>query len=1425
VQSKKAGRWVVNAAKKVGNAIAKVAKKVGRWFSSWGRRRRAISQRDEHFDIHIRKRRFISKWICEGLVGGGCRGISHLCYGACKVVDHIGQGLCNVVDIAVGALKLAEAVTGWINSAIQFLMQMFLVHSIKFELGLGEKYNGFMVGAEVDLTLFGKRFYFGFRFDLKNPFRSITSAKDSGMTRYKKGVKQKRTATTYDPYDKPNPFGDFDLSDTFGIESLQTAGEIRVGSCITALTTRDKAQLVLVGCNSTDERQQWTYTLKGALINLYSKKCLVMPNKAGSTLYQNDCEKDTNLQATECDVVTRTLKLRRSNLCVTSAKTSPHGPGSIAHLGSLKCIHLASSQNLVLRTGCNRVDTEFEIDSAKHLMFKARKLCARAKGAAVAGAKIQLVPQSMGCHEFGFTKYGSLQHITSGLCVQTPKKEMKPNDYTELVLGTRCEFTKDRPSGSLPDAQMVFTFVPKDNTLQMKECADFYDSVMEQRFAVMDEELHSVCSKFAVDIALHKDATQSSVNHNGFPNRAVDGDFDNFWDKGSCTQTKEQMDPWWRVDLGGEYVVTDVTVINRGDRHGERLKNFMVHIGNNMNVRRNPVCHDIVRQAQEGEAVRLTCDPPIPGKYVGVQIYGKGILTMCEVIVASRFGVLADWCLIENGGCEQLCHNHCNQKTTCSCLPGYTLAYDRKTCIDINECLINNGGCRRDKNANCINYAGGHFCSCSKGFILKDDSLTECTDMNECGYGNGGCQQLCNNTHGGYLCDCRKGFERKPNDLYGCQNIDECLVKNGGCSHNCHDFDGGRFCSCRPGHRLMEDGKTCEELYCSVLETPRWGLINPATCTKKYENIPIGTVCTTDCSKGYEKTSTANKLTCKIDGTWDRASVGCYPVKCPIISRPANGGVVPARCHDDARGYNEFGQRCVTYCKHGYKLRGPSTKHCQADKKWSNSDDTVKCVKIISPPYLNCPIDVIADLPPTQSWMTLGSLWKGPQTNIEASKVKMRPETVGPNYKFRPGRHLISYTATDDSYKTVFCSFFVEIKDTTPPQMINCPANISKTSSNDMDVIHWNEPTFTDNVGVHMVTKPLRKPGSTWYSGESIRLQYVASDLAGNDRICSFQVSFKSISCPLLTSTATTKIDMYSPRSSYGASCVDSEKTFFGNLGYNGVYAFCRGGDYYVDDQINIGITFPECVKYKQSTAGEECEIGSQKFSIEDYWVGGIFDYYCSQCRTGTYYETTSKTCVGCEIGYYQDEQGQSSCEMCPIGSSTEAVGSSSSKQCLASCAPGSYSESGLNKQNQPCQLCPKGTYSSFNGTKVCKSCAGGTTTRQPGATNPDACYVPVKITHTNPFTETTSYEQATIELVCIFEGHPQPTAVWTKLNGNLPKNHHIELLYGLDMDVIGTSLTMKKVEVADSGKYKCSVDNGHGTDERSIQVTVLRKY
>ena len=85
------------------------------------------------------------------------------------------------------------------------------------------------------------------------------------------------------------------------------------------------------------------------------------------------------------------------------------------------------------------------------------------------------------------------------------------------------------------------------------------------------------------------------------------------------------------------FLFADVQIINRFDYY-ERLKNFEVRIGVNTNNALNPTCSDRVTSVGQGAALSLSCDPPIPGRYVSVQMFGEGILTMCEVMVYSRVG-------------------------------------------------------------------------------------------------------------------------------------------------------------------------------------------------------------------------------------------------------------------------------------------------------------------------------------------------------------------------------------------------------------------------------------------------------------------------------------------------------------------------------------------------------------------------------------------------------------------------------------------------------------------------------------------------------------------------------------------------------------------------------------------------------------------
>jgi hypothetical protein len=57
-------------------------------------------------------------------------------------------------------------------------------------------------------------------------------------------------------------------------------------------------------------------------------------------------------------------------------------------------------------------------------------------------------------------------------------------------------------------------------------------------------------------------AKQSSVTGRQYgPQLAVDGDMASSLKDGSCILTDEEKDPWWRVDLQAEHLVTDVSIV------------------------------------------------------------------------------------------------------------------------------------------------------------------------------------------------------------------------------------------------------------------------------------------------------------------------------------------------------------------------------------------------------------------------------------------------------------------------------------------------------------------------------------------------------------------------------------------------------------------------------------------------------------------------------------------------------------------------------------------------------------------------------------------------------------------------------------------------------------------------------------------------
>jgi len=78
-----------------------------------------------------------------------------------------------------------------------------------------------------------------------------------------------------------------------------------------------------------------------------------------------------------------------------------------------------------------------------------------------------------------------------------------------------------------------------------------------------------------VNVALNKNAYQSSVEFGGDPSFAVDGKTDGNWLSG-VTNTKAEDSPWWEVDLSGSFTIKNIIIFNRIDKFPDRLTNAKI---------------------------------------------------------------------------------------------------------------------------------------------------------------------------------------------------------------------------------------------------------------------------------------------------------------------------------------------------------------------------------------------------------------------------------------------------------------------------------------------------------------------------------------------------------------------------------------------------------------------------------------------------------------------------------------------------------------------------------------------------------------------------------------------------------------------------------------------------------------------------------
>ncbi len=84
------------------------------------------------------------------------------------------------------------------------------------------------------------------------------------------------------------------------------------------------------------------------------------------------------------------------------------------------------------------------------------------------------------------------------------------------------------------------------------------------------------------NIARRGKASQKTTAYNGDARKAIDGNTNGSYGAGGQTHTQENIsNPWWQVDLGGEFLIDSVVVWNRTDDElGKRLNGFTLKVLN-----------------------------------------------------------------------------------------------------------------------------------------------------------------------------------------------------------------------------------------------------------------------------------------------------------------------------------------------------------------------------------------------------------------------------------------------------------------------------------------------------------------------------------------------------------------------------------------------------------------------------------------------------------------------------------------------------------------------------------------------------------------------------------------------------------------------------------------------------------------------------
>jgi gliding motility-associated-like protein len=168
----------------------------------------------------------------------------------------------------------------------------------------------------------------------------------------------------------------------------------------------------------------------------------------------------------------------------------------------------------------------------------------------------------------------------------------------------------------------------------------------------------------------------------------------------------------------------------------------------------------------------------------------------------------------------------------------------------------------------------------------------------------------------------------------------------------------------------------------------------------------------------------------------------------------------------------------------------------------------------VAPTNLTCPQDINVD--PVAGSCTANVSYTFP-TFSDNCDTDLDIDVLPVGNIFSAGFTTVSFTAYDDFGNTATCTFVVNVTNTTPPVLADCPVGdtVSVNGNTCFGTATWTEPTATDDcdTSVDLISSDLS--GQDFPVGVTT-VTYSAIDDAGNETTCSFDITVLEDVAPVI---------------------------------------------------------------------------------------------------------------------------------------------------------------------------------------------------------------------------------------------------------------------------------------------------------------------